>query len=77
MVRTRKAGFAHCFWQNLKLDIFWETESKGKKGVTKKERCTKSEEHERVMKEREAGERKKGTAREREQHVLTEGPEHF
>lgn len=64
MVRTRKAGSAHCFWQNLKLDVFWETESKGKKGVIKKERRTKGEEHERIMKEREAGERKKYIARE-------------
>lgn len=58
MVRTRKAGFAPCFWENLQLDGFWEPGRKGKKGIIKKETCTESEEHERVMGERGAGERK-------------------
>lgn len=53
MVRTRKAGFAHCFWQHLKLDVFWETERKGKEeGVRKRERGTKREKREKEGKEK-------------------------
>lgn len=47
-MRTRKAGFAHCFWQHLKLDVFWEK----KEGVRKKERGTKREKHEKERKEK-------------------------
>lgn len=74
-MRTRKAGSAHS-WHNLEWDVFWETEGKGKKGVRRKERCTKREEHERVMKER-LGKGEKRIAGETGQHLPAEGTEHF
>lgn len=79
MGRTRKAGFAPSFWENLQLDGFWELGRKGKKGIVKKRKiensfmfCTESEEHERVMEQREGLGKEKCRARETRQHLLTE-----
>lgn len=63
MVRTRKARSAHS-WHSLGWDVFWE--GKGKKGVRRKERCTKREGHERVMKERLGKEEKNGRQEKRD-----------